>query len=148
MNLAAVAIVLAVGMAQTVASRKAADTAELTRLETVWNEAHMRGDAEALERLWAEDLEVAVPKMPVMTKAEALAFARSGRMKFQRYETTGLRIRVYGDSAVVTGQLRRTRTLNGKVVDDDWRFTKVYVRSKGEWRVVAFHASEAAQPSP
>jgi uncharacterized protein DUF4440 len=87
-----------------------------------------------------------VPKMPVMTKAEALAFARSGRMKFQRYETTGLRIRVYGDSAVVTGRLRRTRTLNGKVVDDDWRYTKVYVRSKGEWRVVAFHASEAAPP--
>jgi ketosteroid isomerase-like protein len=148
MNLAPVAIVLAVGMAQTVASRESADTAELTRLETVWNEAHVGGDAEVLDRLWAEDLEVAVPKMPVMTKAQALAFARSGRMKFHLYETSGVRIRIYGDAAVVTGRLRRERTLNGQVVDDDWRFTKVYVRSKGEWRVVAFHASEASQPSP
>ena len=26
------------------------------------------------------------------------------------------------------------------------RFTKTYVREPGQWRVVSFHASEAAQP--
>ncbi len=119
---------------------------ELSRLETVWNEAHMRADAAALEQLWADDLEVAVPRMPVMSKAEALTFARSGRMRFERYETSDLRIRVYGDAAVVTGRLQRTRTINGKQTDDDWRFTKVYVRQSGQWRVNTFHASEASQP--
>lgn len=146
-NLVLTGVVLSVGIAQGVASsREAADAAQLKRLEAVWNQAHVRGDADALERLWADDLEVAVPKMPVMTKAEALTFARSGRMKFQRYETSDLRIRVYHDAAVVTGRLQRTRSLSGQAVNDDWRFTKVYIRRGGGWRVVAFHASEAAKP--
>ena len=127
-------------------STRDADVKELERLETVWNEAHERGDSNALEALWADDLEVAVPKMPVMTKAEVLGFARSGRMKFLRYATSDVRIRVYGDAAVVTGRLQRTRTLNGNEISDDWRFTKTYVRETGKWRVVSFHASEAAKP--
>jgi ketosteroid isomerase-like protein len=74
----------------------------------VWNEAHEHGDATALESLWADDLEVAVPRMPVMTKIQVLSFARSGRMKFLHYTTSDLRIRVYGDAAVVTGGVKRT----------------------------------------
>jgi hypothetical protein len=54
------------------------DTQQLDRLEQVWNTAHEQGDADALQQLWADDLEVAVPRMPVMTKTQALNFARSG----------------------------------------------------------------------
>ena len=123
-----------------------ADVHELERLETVWNEAHEHGDADVLEKLWADDMEVAVPKMPVLTKADALKFARSGRMKFLTYRTSDIRVRVYDNAAVVTGRLQRTRVINGQEMSDDWRFTKTYVREAHEWRVVAFHASEAAQP--
>ena len=123
-----------------------ADVRELDRLEKVWNEAHERGDADVLQALWADDLEVNVPKMPVMNKADVLAFARSGRMKFLHYSTSDIRIRTYGDTAVISGRLQRTRQINGKELSDDWRFTKVYVRQAQQWRVVSFHASEAAQP--
>lgn len=104
-----------------------ADVRELKRLEKVWNEAHEHGDADDLEAIWADDMEVAVPKMPVLTKAEAGKFAPSGRMRFLRYQTSDIRIRVY-DNAVVTGRLQQTRMLNGQESSDDWRFTKVYVR--------------------
>ena len=126
-------------------AREGADIQELSRLETVWNDAHIRGDADALDRLWAEDLTVAVPAMPVFTKKDSIGIWRTGRMKFDRYETSEVTIRPYGDAAVVTGRLKRTRTVSGRTVDDDWRFTKVYVRRAGVWQVVAFHASPAAQ---
>jgi hypothetical protein len=45
--------------------------------------------------------------MPVMSKTEALGFARSGKMKFQKYQTSDLNVRVYGDAAVVSGRLQR-----------------------------------------
>ena len=121
------------------------DTRELQRLEKVWNEAHEQGNADALELLWADDMEIDVPRMPVMTRVDALKFAHSGRMKFLHYGTSDLRIRIYGDTAVVTGRLQRTRTTNGQEVSDNWRFTKVYVREGQSWKVVSFHASEAAQ---
>ena len=99
---------LAISATSAAQTTRDADVHELERLETVWNEAHAHGDATALERLWADDMEVAVPKMPVMTKADALKFARSGRMKFLTYRTSDIRVRLYDNAAVVTGRLQRS----------------------------------------
>jgi ketosteroid isomerase-like protein len=125
--------------------QESSETKELSRLESVWNDAHLRGDADALDTLWADDLTVAVPNMPVMTKQSAMGVARSGRIKFKRYETSDIRVRVYRDAAVVTGLLERTRNLNGRDIDDKWRFTKVYIKQAGKWQVVAWHASTIDQ---
>jgi len=121
--------------------------AEVSQLESDWNNAHLRSDADALNRLCAEDLMVTVPRMAVMTKSQAIGVLRSGHMKFDRYETLDTRIRVYPEAAVVTGRLLRTRTMPGRTAEDDWLFTKMYARVAGRWQVVAFHASENIQAS-
>ena len=137
-------VAIALAKRTVAASREAADSRELSRLESVWNDAHLHGDADALDRIWAEDFTVTVPNMPVMTRADAIGAFRSNRLSFQRYESSDLGFRMHGDAAVVTGRLRRTRGINDQTVEDDWRFTKVYVRRGDQWKVVAFHASPAA----
>ncbi len=122
-----------------------AEVAEIKQLEVVWNKAHVDGDAGALDRLWGDDLIVTVPNMAVMGKADSIRIWQTGRMKFKRYETSELRIRVYTETAIVTGRLQRGREINGKVIEDDWQFTKVYIRRKKEWQVVAWHASPSAK---
>ena len=96
-------------------------------------------------RLWAEELVVTVQEMPVMNRAQALKIVASGRVRFKRYETSDLKVNVFGDAAVVTGRLKRVREKQGKDVEDDWRFTKVYLRRDGTWRVVAWHGSQATK---
>jgi enterochelin esterase family protein len=115
--------------------------AELMRLETVWNEAHVRGDADTLAGLWADGLTITVPNMPVLTRDDAMAVARTGRIRFDRYETSDVAVRVFNGAAIVTGRLQRSRTIDGKLASDDWQFTKTYVRAQGKWLVAAFHAS-------
>ena len=122
-------------------SQQSADSLLLVKLEAQWNDAHIRGDADALDRLWADDLVVIVPGMAPMGKGAVLAFARSGRMRFDRYVTSQLGIHLHGDAAVVTGRMHRTRTLGDQVATDDWNFMKVYGRRDGAWRVIAFTAS-------
>jgi ketosteroid isomerase-like protein len=119
---------------------------ELMRLEQVWNQAHLNNDAAALETLWADDLTVMVPGMAAMSKSDVLAFVKTGRMKFSRYETTDLKVRSFGDTAIVSGNLFRSRTLGGTLHEDRWQFMKVYARQSGKWRVVAFTATEAPGP--
>jgi len=87
---------------------------ETLRLEAVWDEAHVKSDVEALDRLWADDIAVTAQGMPVIGKKEALAVWRAGRMKFDRYDTSERRIRVYGDSAIVTGRLQRSRRMGDR----------------------------------
>jgi ketosteroid isomerase-like protein len=112
-------------------SKDASDVEELHRLESVWNEAHVKGDADALDKLWANDLIVTVASMPVMNKANSLAMVRSGKMPFLKYETSDIRVTSLGTAALVTGRVQRVRSIGGKDVTDDWRFTKVYTRNQG-----------------
>ena len=139
---------LATGIAQepTKPSGNSAVDLELQRLEKVWNDAHLAGNTAALDGLWANELVVTVPKMPLFSKAQSLAIWRTGRMKFKRYETSDLVFRVFGDTAIVTGALIRDRKSMEQDIHEDWRFTKVYVRRDGKWQVVAWHASESAPP--
>ena len=120
------------------------DKDDLGRLETTWNEAHLKGDATTLAQLWEDSLVVTVPGMAPMNKNDSLAVWRSGQFKFDKYQTSEIDIRVYGDAAVVTGKVLRTRTFNGRTVDDNWRFTKMYIKQRGQWKVVAYHASPVA----
>ena len=113
----------------------------LERLETEWNAAHVRGDAAALDRIFSDDIVVIVPGMRVMTKDDSVGMFRSGRMKFDKYDTSETTFRILGDTAIVNGRLKRTRVINGATADDDWRFTKVYARQGDRWQVISFHAS-------
>ena len=119
---------------------------EFVRLEQVWNQAHLNNDATVLETLWADDLTVMVPGMAAMGKPDTLSFVKTGRMKFSRYETTNLKVRSFGDTAIVSGNLFRSRTLGGTLHEDRWQFLKVYIRRSGKWTVVAFTATEAPSP--
>ena len=115
---------------------------QLAALEAAWNAAHLKSDAAALDRLWADDIEIFVPRMRPMGKAEALAMHKSGAATFARFETSDIHRRVTGDVAVVTGRLQRTRDFNGRVAMEDWRFRKVYRRDASGWRVISYHAWE------
>jgi ketosteroid isomerase-like protein len=139
-----VAVLLAAAMVgQTSTNDTADDSKVLSRLEETWNEAHLKGDADALRKLWGKDLVVTVPNMPAFSREQSLAVWKSGKFKLERYETSDVRIRLYSDAAVVTGRLQRTRRMGDRKTDDDWLFTKTYVRTKDGWQVVAFHASDA-----
>jgi len=118
-------------------------TQELLRLEEVWNKAHLEGDAATLERLWADEFTVTVPGTQVMARVDAVGVARSNRITFSKYETSEVVVQVFDLSAVVRGRMRRSRMRGDQSVEDDWQFTKFYVKQKGEWRVVAFHASDS-----
>ena len=132
---------LVAGMAE--AQTPATSQAELFKLEDVWNTAHLKGDAEALDGLWDADLVVTVPRMQHIPRTAALSLTRSGRFKFDKYETTEVTARIYGETGIVEGRLHRVRRLNDAPIEDNWFFTKVYVRRQGQWKVVSFHASDA-----
>jgi creatinine amidohydrolase len=111
--------------------------AQLAALEAVWNKAHLTSDAAALDRLWADDIVVFVPRMRPMGKAEALATYKDGAA-FSRFESSDVHSRVTGDVAIVTGRLQRTR----RGASEDWHFRKVYRRDASGWRVISYQAWE------
>lgn len=52
-----------------------------------------------------------------------------------------LTVRIYGDTAVVTGSSSQKGQENGKDYSGDYRFTRVYVKQGEAWKTVALQAT-------
>lgn len=115
------------------------------KLERIWNRAHLESDTAALDALWADDIVIVVPGMKPLGKAEALKVWKAVPVKFTQYDSVVVSARVEGTAAVVTGRISRARSFGDRAATDAWYFTKMYRLSDSSWRVIAFHASDAAE---
>lgn len=116
---------------------------ELIRLENEANDAWVKRDVEAYARLLADDYISTGPDGDMITKAQDLEELRSSTTASAIADD--IRVRVYGDSAVVTFRLTYTNEFKGKESTGQERFTDTWVKRGGQWQCVATHYSRIAQ---
>jgi ketosteroid isomerase-like protein len=104
-------------------------------------QAQIHADATALDRIYADDFIGIGPSGTVRTKPQVLADFTSHDLKFQSITTDEVHIRVYGNTAVETGRSTMIGQDKSKIVPRDNRFTRVWVKHKGRWQIVANHYS-------
>ena len=104
-------------------------------------QAQIHADAAALDRIYADDFIGIGPSGTVRTKPQVLADFTSHNLRFQSITTDEVQVRVYENTAVETGLSTMVGQDKGKVVPRDTRFTRVWVKQQGQWRLVANHYS-------
>ena len=104
-------------------------------------QAQIQADATALDRIYADDFIGVGPSGTVRTKAQVISDFTSGVLKFQSITTDEVQVRVYENTAVETGLSTMVGQDKGKAVPRDTRFTRVWVKQQGRWRLVANHYS-------
>lgn len=104
-------------------------------------QAQIHADATALDRLYAADFIGVGPSGTVRTKPQVLLDFTSGNLSFQSITTDDVQVRVYGNTAVETGRSTMIGQDKGRTVPRDTRFTRVWVKQRGRWRLVANHYS-------
>src|ERR1041385_7740899 len=104
-------------------------------------QAQIHADKTALDRIYADDFIGVGPSGTVRTKPQVLLDFTSGDLKFQSITTDEDQVRVYGNTVVETGLSTMTGQDKGKTVPRDNRFTRVWVKQQGRWRLVANHYS-------
>ena len=114
---------------------------QIEQLEEARNQAILKGDAAAIERMTADDYTFITLKGELRTKAEIVKGFASGAFKYQSRTISDLKIRVYGDTAVVTGRSVQKGIENGKDYSGDYWFTRVYVKQNGAWMTVALQTT-------
>ena len=104
-------------------------------------QAQIHADVLVLNRIYSDDFIGVGPSGTVRTKPQVIADFTSGDLKFQSIATDEVQIRVYVNTAVETGQSTMIGQDKGKPVPRDNRFTRVWVRQQGRWRLVLNHYS-------
>ena len=123
------------------AQQNTADDRAIRAIEDRWDAANLKGDAAALEEIFADAFIMTGDDGKVRTKAEVIGELRAQNIKYRSAKTEELKIILHGSAAVVTGKWRGSYEYKGKTTDLLERFTNFYVRRGSEWRCVASHGS-------
>ena len=142
--LAVVLTVLVPGLvsAQSV-KQKAALEQEIRRLDLAHADAVLRGDLAAMDKLWTKDFKVNNPFNEI-DKADRI---RTGAVTYSSFIREPESVLIHGDTVIVMGREivvpKGDSPDAGKTINR--RYTNIWMKRDGKWRLVARHASVICQ---
>ena len=119
--------------------------AELMALEKRFAEVILKGDADALARLVSDDWVVYGPDGKAIPKAAFLGVIKSGALTHSAMDFDEARVRVNGDTAIVTGRATTTGAYQGQAFTTRERSTDIFVRQNGQWKCVQTQLTTIAE---
>jgi len=120
------------------------DEQQILSLHQAGDRALMTGDLAVLEQIFADDYVQYNEEGKAFTKQDVLNNFRTGAIRYPSIISTGRRIRVFGDTAVVHGSESDEVEAGGKKFSTRYVYLDVLRKRDGEWKLVA---SQLARPS-
>ncbi len=117
---------------------------ELVTIAEAWGKAIVSNDADAIAGFTADDW-VIVSETGISEKEQFLSFVASGDLthdSMNMVEGTD-RIRIYGDTAILTGRVTNTANYKGQAFEADEWTTDVFQKIDGIWKCVLSHITAA-----
>jgi ketosteroid isomerase-like protein len=120
----------------------------IIQLESDWGNAMTNHDMVALDRILGDDHSVISKDGSVHTKAEELANYGSAESSNELSDFEPMKVRVFGDTAVVTGGQREKSRNFGKDTSGFYRWTDVFVKRDGRWQAVGSELTRVEEAKP
>jgi uncharacterized protein (TIGR02246 family) len=114
---------------------------EVRQLEEQLRAAAVKRDTAAFDRLLADDYTSTNLNGLTRSKAEVIADAKSGAAKTESLTLDNVKVRVYGDAAVLTADRTVKSTLRGQDTSGRLREIRVFVKRNGRWQAVAMQTT-------
>jgi len=126
-------------------ARSTLEIEQLVRqLNDEWVKAIVRADADALDRILAEDFFFTYP-LEGDDKAQFIADVTSGNLKVAHISREHLSVRVFGTSAVLTARDSVTWLYHGRKMAGQYKIMCVYTERHGRWQLCAIQACPMPQ---
>ena len=134
---------LSFGSATDLSASSDEDAKIVAALDTKYQAAVKSNDAATMDQILADDFVLVNGRGKVSTKADLLESARKKEITYERQEEElgTQKVRVWGDTAVVTALLWIKAVQAGKSIDYKLWFSDTYVRTPVSWRYVFGQAS-------
>jgi ketosteroid isomerase-like protein len=117
----------------------------LVQVEHQWGDAMVKGDVAAFGRCIADDWILTWSDGSLVTKSMALADLKEGALKIESLRFDDVRVRVYGDTAIVTGMVTEQSKFRERDTSGKRRFTDVFLKRDGHWQAVASHECDVLE---
>ena len=126
--------------------QKSQDAEKILALEKKWAEAYKHRDISILSSLLAEDFVITVEDGTSYGKEGYISHSADTSVKVETAELSGLKVRMHGNTAVVTGAYHEKGNSPGKRYEFHDRLTDVWMKIDGRWQVISSHYSVPLRP--
>jgi ketosteroid isomerase-like protein len=117
---------------------------QISALSDEMIQANLKDDTAFYEKYYADDAIIVHGNGKLFTKDQELADLKSGALKYESIDVREKKINVYGDTVVVNFLITFKGSLSGTAFPPtDLRRTVVWVKQKGNWKVVAWQVTRA-----
>ena len=120
---------------------------QIAALADQFTQAFGKADTVFMEKYFADEFTGVHSDGNLSTKAQEINNVKSGTLKWASVDLHERKIHVYGETAVVVGLASSTGSVGGKPYSGDYRTTQVWVKHKGNWKIVAFQSTRVAAAS-
>jgi len=117
---------------------------ELLKLERAFADAIIKNDLESIGRIVADDWIIVDPNGEIVDRTRFFEVIKSGALTHDIMESEDFRVRVYGESAVVTAITSTKGKFMGQEFSTRERATDVFVKRDGRWQCVLTHLTRFA----
>jgi ketosteroid isomerase-like protein len=125
---------LALGLSARGEEKADATADDLKALDAKLTEAFKTHDVKTLDKYTADDYTEIDPLGRVHDKKQFLEYLGKSKAKFDELKETDVQVRVFGNTAVLTGMAHIKGMVKDKDISGDYRWTRVYHHKKGaEW---------------
>ena len=104
--------------------------------------AYLKSDTDGIVHGVMEDYTLTNSMGKITTRADDIAEAKKNDPKYEIFENYDMKVRLHGDTAVVTGKTHTKGVSGGKPFDFQFQFTDTFVKDGGRWRLLAGHVSK------
>jgi len=118
----------------------------IRQLNDEWVKAIMRADADALNRIMADDFYFTYP-LEGDDKDQFIADITSGDLKIKYIGREQLNVRVFGNTAVLTARDSATWLYHGRELAGQYKILSVFTERDGQWQLCAIQACPMQQTS-
>jgi ketosteroid isomerase-like protein len=123
------------------AQQGSSDGEKVLGLEKKWTESYQQRDIRILSSLLAEDFVITVEDGSTFGKEGYISHSADSAVHVDVADLSELRVRLHGNTAVVTGAYHEAGSSNGKHYEYRDRLTDVWMKIDGRWQVIASHYS-------
>ena len=120
---------------------------QIEKLSDEGREAALKGDAAFLENNTADDYSAIGGMGNVMSKSDAIQMRKSGDVKYSSIDVSDKKVRVYGNSAVLTATADIKGTVKDKDISGKYRIGQVWVKQGGKWKIAHMQSTKVQEGS-
>lgn len=117
------------------------DASTIRSLEEKWTESYKNRQIDMLSSLLADDFVITVEDGSIYSKPGYITHTADSSVQVEVAEIKDLKVRMHGNTAVVTGAYHEKGKSGGKSYEYNDRLTDVWMKIGSKWQVIASHYS-------